>query len=373
MVIDARTSNPMVSRGRRDRRVLAIVGALSGDAAGSTGRRRARRRPQVTRWPDGCRAWRGRPSPGGGRDEDLLEGVEFLETLSAADGHAVSGSRATTMGIPVSSCSRASSPCRRAPPPVRTMPCSMMSAASSGGVLSRVTLTASMMADTGSSMALRISSVETTTVFGSPVTRSRPRISACNSSSSGKAEPSAILISSEVRSPRARLYSFLMKEMMASSSSSPPIRTDWLVTIPPREMTATSVVPPRCRPPCCRSARGRKTGADGGGHRLLDDVRLPGAGVLGRLHHGPLLHTGDPRRHADDHPRLGEPALVDPLDEIAEHLLADLEVGDDAVLQRPDGLDVARVSGRSSAWPRPPPPADGRPSRSRPPPKARSR
>ena len=40
------------------------------------------------------------------------------------------------------------------------------------------------------------------------------------------ADPSAILISSDVRSPRARLYSFLMKEMMASSSSSPPIRTD---------------------------------------------------------------------------------------------------------------------------------------------------
>ena len=52
------------------------------------------------------------------------------------------------------------------------------------------------------------------------------------------------MISSAVRSPRARLYSFLMNWMMASSSSSPPIRTDWLVTIPPSEITATSVVPP---------------------------------------------------------------------------------------------------------------------------------
>jgi hypothetical protein len=34
------------------------------------------------------------------------------------------------------------------------------------------------------------------------------------------------------------------------------------------------------------------------------------------------------------------PALVHPLDEVAEHLLADLEVGDDPVLQGPDGLDV---------------------------------
>ena len=31
---------------------------------------------------------------------------------------------------------------------------------------------------------------------------------------------------------------------MAWSISSPPMRTDWLVTIPPNEMTATSVVPP---------------------------------------------------------------------------------------------------------------------------------
>ena len=120
----------------------------------------------------------------------------------------------------------------------------MMSAASSGGVLSRVTFTASTMAETGSSMASRISSVEVTIVLGRPVTRSRPRISAWSSSSSGQAEPRAILTSSAVRSPRARLYSFLMNWMIASSSSSPPTRTDWLATTPPREMTATSVVPP---------------------------------------------------------------------------------------------------------------------------------
>ena len=32
--------------------------------------------------------------------------------------------------------------------------------------------------------------------------------------------------------------------MIASSISSPPTRTDWATTMPPREMTATSVVPP---------------------------------------------------------------------------------------------------------------------------------
>ena len=52
------------------------------------------------------------------------------------------------------------------------------------------------------------------------------------------------MISSAVRSPSARLNSFFTNETIASSSSSPPMRTDWLVTMPPSEMTATSVVPP---------------------------------------------------------------------------------------------------------------------------------
>src|ERR1019366_749273 len=101
----------------------------------------------------------------------------------------LSGSGATTIGMWVSICSLESRPCSRAPPPVSTMPCSMMSAASSGGVRSKVTFTASTMAATGSSMALRISSVVVTTVFGRPVTRSRPRISAWSSSSSSQADP----------------------------------------------------------------------------------------------------------------------------------------------------------------------------------------
>ena len=130
---------------------------------------------------------------------------------------------------------------------------------------------------------------------------------------------------------------------MASSSSSPATRTDWLATMPPSEMTATSVVPPPMSTIMLPvgSCDGQ-AGADGRGHRLLDDVgRLAGAGVLGRLLHGPLLDAGDARRHADHHAGLDPAAAVHLLDEVAEHLLADLEVGDDAVLQRPDGLDVA--------------------------------
>src|SRR5216117_2321527 len=48
-----------------------------------------------------------------------------------------SGFLATMIGMPVSADSRLSRPCSSAPPPVRTMPCSMMSAASSGGLVER--------------------------------------------------------------------------------------------------------------------------------------------------------------------------------------------------------------------------------------------
>src|SRR6266511_3176619 len=87
----------------------------------------------------------------------------------------------------------------------------------------------------------------------------------------------------------------------------------------------------------------RQAGADGGSHGLLDDVRrLPRPRVLGRLLDGALLDAGDPGRDADHHPGLGPPTLVNPLDEVAEHLLADVEVGDHAVLQGTNRLDVGR-------------------------------
>ena len=77
-------------------------------------------------------------------------------------------------------------------------------------------------------------------------------------------------------------------------------------------------------------------GADRGGHRLLDQVRLARAGGQRRLLDRALLDAGDARRDADDHARVREAVLVHLLDEVAEHLLGDVEVGDDAVLQRAD-------------------------------------
>ena len=54
----------------------------------------------------------------------------------------------------------------------------------------------------------------------------------------------ATLISSAVRSPSMSEYSFFTYWMIALSSSSPPTRTDRLVTMPPSEISATSEVPP---------------------------------------------------------------------------------------------------------------------------------
>src|SRR5919109_3151494 len=83
----------------------------------------------------------------------------------------------------------------------------------------------------------------------------------------------------------------------------------------------------------------RQAGADRGGHRLLDQARLARAGRQARLLDRALLHPGHARGHADHHARMRPAVLVHLLDEVAQHLLGDVEVGDDAVLQRPDGLD----------------------------------
>src|SRR5262249_49854706 len=82
-----------------------------------------------------------------------------------------------------------------------------------------------------------------------------------------------------------------------------------------------------------------QAGADRGGHRLLDQVGLAGAGAEGGLLDRALLDAGDPGGDADDDARVCETVLVDLLDEVTEHLLRDVEVGDDAVLERTERRD----------------------------------
>ena len=92
----------------------------------------------------------------------------------------------------------------------------------------------------------------------------------------------------------------------------------------------------------------RQPGADRGGHRLLDQVRLARAGRERRLLDGALLDARDAGRNADDDARVREAVLVHLLDEVPEHLLGDVEVGDDAVLERADRGDRA---GRAAEHP----------------------
>ena len=96
----------------------------------------------------------------------------------------------------------------------------------------------------------------------------------------------------------------------------------------------------------------RQAGADRGRHRLLDQVGLAGARRQAGLLDGALLDPGHARGHADHHARVRPAVLVHLLDEVAEHLLGHVEVGDHAVLERADRLDRARACGRACAWPR---------------------
>jgi hypothetical protein len=93
----------------------------------------------------------------------------------------------------------------------------------------------------------------------------------------------------------------------------------------------------------------RKAGADRRGHRLFDDLDAARARELRGVAHGALFDARDFGRHADDdrrfrmEQRIEERAVLRHLfDEVVEHRFGHFEVGDDAVAQRPDGLNVAR-------------------------------
>ena len=112
-------------------------------------------------------------------------------------------------------------------------------------------------------------------VRGRPAIRSRPRTSIWSSRSSGSAVPIWILTSSAVRSPIMRLYFLRMYVAMRSSNLLPPTRSEVDTTIPPRAMTAISLVPPPMSMTMLPGrAADRDVGADRRGQRLLDEVGL---------------------------------------------------------------------------------------------------
>ena len=112
--------------------------------------------------------------------------------------------------------------------------------------------------------------------------------------------------------------------------------------MPPSEMTAVSVVPPPMSMTMLPTGSSiGQAGADGGRHRLLDELRVGRAGPPGRLGDGAPLDLGDGRRHADQHAGPVEPGHADALQQQPDHALGDVEVGDGAAAQRPHGDDVA--------------------------------
>ena len=148
-----------------------------------------------------------------------------------------------------------------------------------------------------------------------------------------------------------------MWRTIASSILLPATRIDCETTMPPSEITATSVVPPPMSTTMLPDGPSiGKPGADRGRHRLFDDVDDLRAGELGRIAHGAFFDRRDLGRHADHDRRLRAGTSVDHhercfhhlLDEVGEHRFGDFEVGDDAVAQRPDRLDVAPACGRAS-------------------------
>ena len=105
------------------------------------------------------------------------------------------------------------------------------------------------------------------------------------------------MTSSAVRSPSMREYSFFIHAMIAWSRSSPAVRMERLVTMPPRRDDrdlgrAAADVDDHV----AGGLVDGQPGADRGGHRLLDDVDPAGAGLVAGLLDRALLDRGDAAR-----------------------------------------------------------------------------
>src|SRR5581483_1298248 len=81
---------------------------------------------------------------------------------------------------------------------------------------------------------------------------------------------------------------------------------------------------------------------DRGGDRLLDQVHVARAGGERGLLDGALLDLRDAGWRAHDQTGMGSLTIENLTDEVAQHLLGDLEVGDHAVTQRAAGGDRRR-------------------------------
>ena len=192
-----------------------------------------------------------------------------------------------------------SSPRSRAPPPVSAMPRSMTSPASSGGHLSSVFLTASMIRLTGSSIARRTSAAEITMVLGRPLTRSRPRISACGSSvgGEGRADRHLDLLGGPLAEHQRVLLLAEGDDRLVELVAADPdgLGGDDAAERDHRDLGGAAADVDHH---VAGRLVDRQAGADRRGHRLLDDVHLAGAGLVAGFLDRALLDPGDAARHA---------------------------------------------------------------------------
>src|SRR5437764_1769 len=142
-----------------------------------------------------------------------------------------------------------------------------------------------------------------------------------SNSSRLRPEPTATHVSGDSARCTGICVSWRSRSSRFVRSAPPPARTM------PRSMMSAA------------SSGGVLSSVDRCGHRLFDEIRLTRAGAERRFLDGALLDTCHARRNADDDARMCEAMLMDLLDEVPKHLLGHVEVGDDAVLQRPDRSD----------------------------------
>jgi hypothetical protein len=82
-------------------------------------------------------------------------------------------------------------------------------------------------------------------------------------------------------------------------------------------------------------------GTVSGHHGLVHKMHLTGFSAIGGIDDRALLYLRDFAGHADDDARMDHHlAAMRFQNEVVEHALSDLEVGDDTVLHGPDGDDV---------------------------------
>ncbi len=124
----------------------------------------------------------------------------------------------------------------------------------------------------------------------------------------------------------------------------PPHRTERLVTIPPSEITATSLVTaPMSTTMLPVGSSTGKAGPNRSCHRLLHQIRLSRACLQNSLLDSALFHLCNTGRNTYNHARLhNRTDELTALIKAAQHRLRNIKISDNSILHRTDCDNVAR-------------------------------